>query len=215
MLRAIIFDLEGVIIDTESLWDKASAQFLRNHGFLYQREKVKPLMMGRTIEEGIRVLQEIYGFTGDIKQQAQERRDIAKKLFEKNITFISGFKQFYKTVVKNYETAIATSLERGYLNSVSKKLKLSALFKSHIYSIADIGYISKPNPDIFLYASSKLGIVPFECLVIEDSPHGVEAAKRAGMKCVAITTSLSAEHFTDTNSVVDHFRDIDLKKLSK
>lgn len=204
-ISSIIFDLEGVIIDTEPLWDKVSEVFLKRRNILYERERIKPLMMGRTISEGIKVIKETYGLRGKIEELVKERRELAQELFSQEIAFIPGFFKFYQTLKNKFKTAIATSLDKNFLNSVDKKINLSKLFNHNIFSIAEIGYISKPNPDIFLYAAKKINSIPTECIVVEDSPYGVEAAKRAGMKCIAITTSTGRENLTASDIVVDSF----------
>lgn len=161
---AILFDLEGTIIDTETIWDECSTEFLRRHGHTYNLEETKHLMMGRTLEEGAAILRDHHGFEGNPKELAQERREIFGELGE------------------------------------------------HIYSIADIGFLAKPKPDIFLYAAKKLGVDPASCLVLEDAPHGVTAARAAGMDCAAVTFSTTRERLTaaGADQVVDAFDQITL-----
>jgi beta-phosphoglucomutase-like phosphatase (HAD superfamily) len=72
-----------------------------------------------------------------------------------------------------------------------------------------VGHRSKPNPDIFLHAASRLDAKPENCLVIEDAPHGVEAAKRAGMKCIALTTTYDRQILCNADLVVDSFAQIE------
>lgn len=209
MIKALIFDLEGVIIDTEkSVWDKETEVFLQRRGIRYDRTKTKSLMMGSNVKEGIIILKKIYSFEGEIQQLADERLKIIKGLFKNNISFIDGFLEFYKNIHNHYKIAVATSLDRKILDSIESKIKLKSLFNSHIYSIADIGNISKPNPDIFLYAAKKIGVSPNECLVIEDSPKGIEAAIKAKMKCIAITTSTTPNKLRKANFTVNNYRDM-------
>ncbi len=68
-------------------------------------------------------------------------------------------------------------------------MKLSDIFKGNVHSAVDIGFISKPNPDLFLHAAKILNADPCECLVIEDAPNDVEAVKRTEMRCIALTTN--------------------------
>ncbi len=211
MPKAIIFDLEGVIIDTENtVWDQAATIFLVNHGKVYNREKTKHLLMGRNLQEGIAILKKQYGFSGDNQKLVQERRAIVKRLFGQNVNFMPGFMNFYQSVVDKFSLAIATSLERPLLTLVDKRLNLSKLFGGHVYSIADVNYIGKPSPDVFLYAAKKLGVAPNECLVIEDSPNGIEAAKKAGMYSVGITNTVDAQKLQGADLVVNTYSDIKL-----
>lgn len=209
---ALLFDLEGTIIDTEAIWDECSTEFLRRRGHTYNPHATKHLMMGGTLEKGAAILRDHYGFAGDAQELAQERREIFGDLLERDIEFVAGFEEFFTTVRDKYPVAIATSMERPFLARVERHLKLSGYFGNHIYSIADIGFVAKPSPDIFLYAASRLSVNPDKCLVFEDAPHGVTAAKAAGMDCVAITTSTTRERLetAGADQIVDLYSEIRL-----
>jgi len=101
----------------------------------------------------------------------------------------------------------------GSLEIADQRLRLSELFNGNVFSVAEIGYVSKPNPDIFLYAARKLNSQPEHCLVIEDSPHGIEAAKRAGMRCIALTTTYTRDKLAQADLVVDSYSQIDLGRF--
>lgn len=213
-IEAIIFDLEGVIIDSEKyVWDKTSEIFLGRRGFTYKKAVIKPLMMGRTLAEGVRIWQQFYHLDGSLEELTQERREIAAELFGVDIPFIPGFMDFYQSIQGKHQTAIATSLEKQFLDALDRRLHLSAIFNGHIYSIGDIGNISKPNPDIYLYAAKKLGVSPSVCVGIEDAPNGIEALKRAGMKSIALTTSTSRENLSGADLIADSFSQIVLEKI--
>lgn len=212
-IEAVIFDMEGVVVDTEPLWDKVAEIFLDRKGFVYQRDIIKPLTMGRTMEDGIKIWQKHYGFSGDTKEQAEERRGIVRQVFETEVSFIPGFMEFFDFIKGKYKTAIATSAEREFIRLFDKRLHLSELFNGHIYSIEDIGFIPKPNPDIYLLATKSISVSPSLSVGIEDSPNGVEAIKRAGMKAIAITNSTTKENLVNADLVVDRFSEIDLDKL--
>jgi beta-phosphoglucomutase len=211
-VKAILFDLEGTIIDTEKLWDECAVEFLGRHGHTYDKSATKHLMMGRTLEQGAVILREHHGFTGNPRELAQERREIFGQLLSKDVAFIPGFEAFFDSLGGTYKVAIATSMERPFLAKTQKHLHLERFFSHHIYSIADIGFIAKPHPDIFLYAAAQLGTAPKDCLVIEDAPNGVLAAKAAGMYCVAITTSTTRERLISAGAdqVVDRYEEIKL-----
>jgi len=210
MIDTIIFDAEGVVFDSEAAWDKGQIEFLGRRGIVYEREKLKPLLTGRSLVEGVRVMQEIYGFSGDPEALAKERRGLVSQFFKDGLSFIEGFLEFYQTMRGHYKTCIATALTGDLLAIVERTLDLPNLFSGNLFSIADVGNIGKPQPDIFLYAAEKL-LAPVEhCLVIEDAPLGVEAAKRAGMKCIALTTTYKREMFSAADWVVDGYKAIDL-----
>ncbi len=104
---------------------------------------------------------------------------------------------------------------QGLLELVDHRLSLSALFENRIYTLVDVGYRSKPNPDIFLYAAQQLRSFPENCVVIEDAPHGIDAARRAGMRCIAISTTYDCEKLQNADVVVNSYSEIDLEAVDK
>lgn len=210
MLDAIIFDGEGIVVDTEAIWDRGQREFLERRGLVYDRERIKPLLTGRSVLEGVHIMQREYGFSGEPEALAAERIAIVKDLFAQEVKFIEGFEAFFRQVRDRYKTCIATAMAEDLLAVVDRRLGLSRLFDGHIFSLADVGYRSKPNPDLFLYAAARLGSRPANCLVIEDAPHGIEAARRAGMRCVALTTTYRREQLAAADLVTDGYPEIDL-----
>jgi len=215
MIDTIIFDAEGVVIDTEAIWDKGQEIFLQRRGFVYDRERIKPLLTGRTLAEGAEIMKQAYSFEGDTETLAQERADVVRELFIHETSFINGFLQFYESVRSRYKTCIATSMDRDLLKFVDQRLNLSALFENRIYTLDKVGYRSKPNPDIFLYAAQQLGSSPKNCVVIEDAPHGIDAAKSADMWCIAITTTYDPGKLEKADFVVSAYTNIDLEMVNK
>ena len=210
LIDTIIFDAEGVIVDTEPIWDKAQEEFLRQRGFVYNREKTKPFLAGRSMVEGVRIMQEQYGFSGDLQKQGEERVSLVKLLLAKELKFIPGFVEFFAQVRDKYKTCVATSMAKDLLAIVDSRLHLSSLFGDKIFTCADVGFRSKPQPDLFLYAARQLGSAPENCIVIEDSPNGIEAASRAGMKSIGITTTFEAKILRGAGTIVSSFSEIDL-----
>lgn len=213
MIDTVIFDGEGVVLDTEGIWDRGQEEFLRRRGVAYDRERIKPLLTGRSLAEGVRVLREEYGFDGNDEKLAVERLEIVRPLFERDIKFVDGFLEFFENTRSRYKTCIATALDVDLLRLADRRLQLSALFDSRIFSLEDVNYRSKPNPDLFLHAARALGSTPRSCVVIEDSPYGVEAARRAGMKCIGLASTYDRSKLTGADLVVDAFSEIDLESL--
>jgi len=217
MIEAILFDAEGVVIDSEAIWDKGQIVFLEKRGITYDREKVKPLLTGQSMIDGVRIMKSLSGYenlVGDDEILAQERLDIVQELFKKEIAFISGFEEFHKRVNGDYKICIATAMDEKLLKDVDTKLDLTSLFGGNVYSISDVGGKSKckENPDIFLYSAEKLGVNPEKCLVIEDAPHGIDAAKSAGMYCVAINTTYDMNKLGEADQLVSSFSEIKIPR---
>ena len=116
--------------------------------------------------------------------------------------------------ISGIETCIATASDDRLILLADEKLGLSKIFGAgKIFKISDVGNTSKPDPAIFLYSAARMNRAPEECMVIEDAPHGVAAAKNAGMYCVALTTTRPREELTRADIVVDSYGDIE-KHLS-
>ena len=208
MFDTIIFDADGIVLDSEDSWVEGTTEFLRRKGFVYDKEKLMPLMIGGSVEDGVRIMQKEYGFGGDANKLARARVELVKKHYETELQFVKGFEEFYSKVREKYKTCIATSLDSVLLKIADEKLGLTKLFGNRIFTIADVGFVSKPNPDVFLYAAKKMNSKPENCIVIEDSPRGVKAAKSAGMFCVALTTTNKKEALTGADVVVGSYHKV-------
>ena len=210
MRDTIVFDGEGVVIDSEKLWDRGQEEFLRRRGATYDRAKIKHLLAGRSMAEGVRVLQAEYGFDGDVEALARERIEIVEDLFRREADFVPGFEKFYARVRYKFKTCLATMMPKRLLDVVIARLELRDLFGEHIYSPDSNALAGKPAPDLFLYAARQLESPPANCIVIEDSPVGIEGARRAAMYCIGIATTFSPEKLAQADRVVRSFDEIEL-----
>jgi HAD superfamily hydrolase (TIGR01509 family) len=206
--EAIVFDGEGVVIDSEPIWDKSQAEFLRRRGIPYDRQRLKPLLAGRSMREGALLLQREFGFPGEVSALAAERVEIVRDVFQRDAEFIPGFLPFFATVRHRFKTCIATVMPYELLTLVIEKLRLRTLFGEHIYSPDVHRLPSKPAPDLFLFAAERLQALPERCIVIEDSPNGIVAAKRARMFAVGLATTFDAEVLKAADLVVTSFAEI-------
>lgn len=206
----IIFDGEGVVIDSEAIWDAGQAEFLRRRGLPYDRDRLKPLLAGRSLREGAAIMQAELGFPGDLSSLAAERVAIAGDAFRRHTSFVPGFREFFAKIHPRFKTCIATMMPKELLDPVVEKLHLTALFGGHIYSPDANDLPGKPAPDLFLFAAGRLGSVAARCVVIEDSPNGIEAAKRANMFAIGIATTFTRDRLAAADLVVDAFAAIPL-----
>jgi len=212
-ITAIIFDADGVVVDSEKIWDATQEEFARRHGIPYERNKVKALLAGRSQAEAIEILKKECGLAGKTELLAKERMDLAKREFENGVGFVPGFQEFFERIRPAYKSCVATSMPEELLTIIAGRLGLSKLFGDRIYSLVTVGYRSKPNPDVFIHAARQLGVQTTNCLVIEDAPNGIEAARRAGMKCVALATTFDRQTLSRADHVVDSFAQIDLSRV--
>jgi HAD superfamily hydrolase (TIGR01509 family) len=203
--------MDGVVIDSEILYDNADTEFFRRHGEVYNREEIALLLAGMTLPEGTAVLKEKYGLQNDVDSLLLERQSLLENEYSTRLNYIVGFERFYECVVATgLKTCIATSSSDHLLGLAIKQLGLDKKFGNNIFKASDIGHISKPDPAIYFYAAEKMNTNPNKCLAIEDSPKGIQSAKNAGMFCIGITTTFAKDRLKHADMVIDSYEQIDL-----
>lgn len=187
VLLGVIFDCDGVIIDSERAWDESNRIFLERRGATYIRDRHKPMLTGRSGADGVRILQSLFGFDGDPDILAEERRVIVRANLD-HVDFLPGFEEFFNWAKSRFELAIATGMDTPMFDFIDAKLQLSKMFDDNVV-VTTSATRSKPEPDLFLAAAALMGVEAASCLVIEDAPLGIEAARRAGMRCIGLATT--------------------------
>ncbi|HEV7508553.1 MAG TPA: HAD family phosphatase [Thermoanaerobaculia bacterium] len=209
--EAVLFDCDGVILDSEILWDQAEAEFLARRGIAFDSARTKPLITGLGMTAGILLLQEQYGLKGDIEELSRERIEIVRGLFERELLFTEGFPEFFETKVRGrFRTCVATSMSADIFAVADRRLGISRLFDGRVYFPSHVGGRAKPEPDLFLYAAAQLATPPERCVVIEDSPRGIEAGRRAGMRVIGLATTHPRELIANADVVVGSFAEMDV-----
>ncbi len=209
--EAILFDCDGVVLDSEILWDRCEAEFLRRRGIEFDAGRTKPLITGLGQTASVLLLQEQYGVPGDPEALVAERLGIIRGLFEEAVRFTPGFENFFEEKVRGrFKTCIATSMPEELFDVAGRRLGLRRFFGEHVYFPSHVGGRAKPAPDLFLYAAAQLATPPERCLVIEDSPRGIEAGKRAGMTVIGLATTHERALLAEADWVVAGFGEVDL-----
>jgi len=210
-VKAVIFDAEGIIINTEPVWDKAQEVLFQEVGLVYDRETVKPLLAGKNLLEGSKALIKLYPAFAERFTQASlaERRfELIRDSFKMNIGFIKGFKAFYTNLKKHkVKTAVGTAMRRDLFDLVDQELKIRPLFDGKVFFANPMRQDGKQH--VFEMAAQNLGVHPNECLVIEDAPNGLQAAKSAGMKtAVLLTTFKKPALFKGADLILKNFESL-------
>jgi len=220
--KAVIFDMDGTIIKTEHVWDQAMKEVLFSKGiknFTEKQHKLLESLSGIGLTKAAIVVKEEFKLVECVEELVGESKQIACKLFETGVEFIDGFENFHKKLQQNMiPTSVATNADQTSLNLLSRKLNLSKFFGENIYCVEMIGNKAKPNPDIFLHAAKKLNVEPHECVVFEDSLFGFQAAKAAGMKCIAIKNGINHKNLKLVNHAIDSYHEAEqalIKLFSK
>lgn len=213
--KAIIFDMDGTIIYSEHLWYAANLDLLDKKKIALSQEKKKELedgIYGRTTEESCQILKEIAELEDEIEALIEDTTKHALSRLQE-VVFVDGFLAFHEKLrTLNIPTAIATNADAITTEGINTTLQLHTLFAQHIYNASHVKQ-GKPSPDIYLHAAAQLGIDPSECIAIEDSDHGIKAAKSAGMFCIGINSRNQPEKIREADIKIDHYDEIDLEKL--
>jgi len=210
--KAIIFDMDGTIVDTEKLWRKASHVLLERKGVALTPELVETLSActaGLSLYESCRVIKELTFIDEPLIDLMDEKSRIAFSLYNDGLTFIPGFVEFHQTVADlNLKNGIATNATDKTIELTDHALNLRRFFGEHMYGISCVAEKGKPHPAIYTFVANKLGMKPEDCLAIEDSAHGIAAAKAAGMTCVGINTAQNRTALAQADMIVEHYKDI-------
>lgn len=216
---AIIFDMDGTIVQTENLWREASALLLSKSTLEItpeMRQELYDRSHGLAMRETCMLIKEYGQLSESIEELIVEKKRIANSLYAQGITFVPGFPEFHKQVSQaNLKSGVATNADEHTLHTTNHVMNLSQFFGEHLYSIASVNNRCKPHPDIYLYAADKLQVDPRQCMAVEDSAHGITAAKAAGMWCIGINTSGDLNQLKDADIIISSYNAIDLAALRK
>lgn len=187
--------MDGVIVDSNPFHKIALKQFCKKYGKDLSEEELREKIYGRRNQDW---LVKIFGDLDNttMKRYADEKEELFRKLYERDIKALAGLQDFLNEVkALDIPAAIATSAPRSNVDFTLKKTGLASYFKT----ILDDSFVKegKPHPDIYLKAAAALDFAPQHCVVFEDSLAGVESALSAGCKVVGITTTHSAEELSD------------------
>jgi beta-phosphoglucomutase family hydrolase len=205
---AFIFDMDGTIVDNMAFHTKSWLEFFARRGKEYDAEAFFRETAGA---QGREILRERLGADvtdEEIAALAAEKDALYREMYGPHRAAIRGFEDFVTQAdEKGVALAVATSAPPKNIVFTLDELDLRRHFVT-VVGAADVKQ-GKPHPDVFLKAAEQLGADPANCIVFEDAPMGVEAARRAGMRAVVITTTLPAEAFKEFDNVIAIVGDYD------
>ena len=210
MLKGIIFDMDGVLINSEPFHYQVWKEALKKRGINLDYEIYKPCI-GSTVQVLMQILHEHYGVDEKDDRLSLEVKNLKQEMIEKQgypplIPYVKDMLERFHEA--GYQMAVASSSPQEYIENVTSYWGISPYFQV-LVSGEHVEH-SKPAPDIFLKTADILGLLPEECLVIEDSENGCRASKAAGMTCMAYYNPDSGKQNLQTASVVvEGFEEID------
>ncbi len=211
MIKAIIFDMDGTVVHTPPHDLSAWQEVLRDHGVDFSFEDLKRAY-GRKAKEILK--EKVPEITDEhIDATLKKRYELFhSSIKKKGLQPVSGFYIYINMLKKKYKVAIATGASLEKVKIVMQFIPLEKYFSTII--TADDVENGKPNPDLFLKAAETLDVKPEECIVIEDANNGIDAAHRAGMKCIAITTTHARDELKNADKIIDSFDELKIEDLN-
>ncbi len=196
--KLLIFDCDGVLVDTERIANQVLKECITEIGMELSFDDVLLHFKGRSAPDCVQILKEKFGVTPpeDFIETFRER---SYARYEQETCPIPGIEDALKKL-KNYKMCVTSSSTHKKVHINLKRTGLEQYFDGNIFSAQDVQH-GKPEPDLFLYAAEKNGVKPEECVVIEDSVHGVVAAINAGMKVLGYADLTSPERLQKAGAI--------------
>jgi beta-phosphoglucomutase len=217
-LYGLIFDVDGVIADTEAVNARASSLvFERMFGLCGVRREDFVAGLGRGAEEYMKAAARVHGieFTGEqlVAACRQRQVDFLELLEQQPLPAFPGVLDLMNEALARDDVrlAIATSGTREKSEAVLKSAGIP--YREMAYVAGDEVSRKKPDPELFLTAALRMGVSAGNCLVIEDAPNGIEAAHAAGFRCLAVTNSCPRQELDAADRIVDSLSEVRLASV--
>ncbi|OGS21043.1 MAG: phosphatase [Elusimicrobia bacterium RIFOXYA2_FULL_39_19] len=212
MLEAVIFDMDGVLIDSEPFHLEVNKELFKQVGITFSEEEYTHFI-GVSNKEMFAILKEKYKLTQSVEELSQMQLVGFLEYLEKEKHIqkpIPGVPELLADIKKaGLKTAVASSSDMRNIEAVLKILDIKKYFNALVSGVNVKK--GKPAPDIFIETAKQLGVNPENCMVIEDAMHGVQAAKAAGMKCLGYVNHNSCnQDLTKADAVAEDFKKVNV-----
>lgn len=195
--------MDGVLVDNRDVHIRAFEILFEKYGVPFSREDILPLfgMTNDAIFSRLAPqLMEKYG----VEKLGREKEELYRELFAASLQPTAGLSEFLRSLKEQgYKISVGSSGNTDNVNYVLEGCGIAGYFDA--VANGDMITRGKPDPEVYLLAAKLLGLLPQECVVFEDAPVGIEAARAAGMKVVAVATTFPREKHTDYDLIIDDF----------
>lgn len=213
--KAVIFDVDGLMIDTEKLHSEAHEAVIREYGKVPVTNDFGIVhIIGKSIYENSEIIRRKYNIDADAKTLEEKKHlEYLRILKHKKIAPLPGVKKLYALLKKaGIKVALGTGGTKRALPLILENIGMPDSFEV-IVALEDVKR-GKPTPDVYLEVAKRLGVEPKFCVVLEDSQSGVEAAKNAGMKVIAVPNSYTKhQDFSKADKIINSLSDITLEMI--
>ena len=207
---AVLFDLDGVTVDTEPLYSRAEIRLFKEYGVEIPKEDWG-LFRGASEETFFNLSMERYNIIENRNIFIKKGRKYVREEFEKNISFVSGFKNLIDRISSQYITGLVTASPVHSLDWIRKRMNLDKYFQ-YIIS-GEETQKNKPHPHPYIEMMQRIGIKPYNTIIIEDSMLGVSAALASGAHVVALNRSIASNKLNPAHKVINHLDELTLEAL--
>jgi HAD superfamily hydrolase (TIGR01509 family) len=183
VIAAVVFDLDGLLLDTEELWDEARRQIAEERRGRWP-EDAQRAMMGMSSPEWSRYMHDVIGVPDSLEQISNEVVERMEELYRRRLPLVDGAIETVRRIAARWPLAIASSSNRPLIDLFLELTGTRDLFRATVSSEEVAG--GKPAPDVYLEAAARLGVAPERCVAIEDSENGIRSAASAALCVVAI-----------------------------
>lgn len=215
MIQAIVFDMDGLLVDSEPGWEKARQDLAARHGKHWSAENQKSVMGVSTQEWVEYMIQQLDLDLAPEKVQAAVLDRLAE-LYREKIPFLPGSVEAVHLAARHYPTALASGSHRSLIDIVLQDPRMQGIFK--VVLSADEVTAGKPAPDVYLEAARRLNVPPEACVCLEDSANGILSGRAAGMKVIAVPDprrSPAPEVLEQADLVLDSLTQFSLTTLQR
>lgn len=204
--KAVIFDLDGVLADSEPLHVEAWRRLFARHGIAVSDEEYAH-GIGMLDADWIRYLFGRRGQPVDPTWWQNAKRGVFQEILSRSVRPLPGAERLVRRLWPEFRLGVASNSWRESIETVLRAMGIRSCFGA-LTGLEDVER-HKPHPDAYLRTAASLGVPPPACTVIEDSALGIRAAKAAGMHCIGVTTTLPAERLAEADLVVSTLEDTD------
>jgi HAD superfamily hydrolase (TIGR01509 family) len=183
LIDAVIFDLDGLLIDSESVWDEARREYVAEHAGTW-REDATRAMMGMASIEWSRYVRDQLGVDRPPETISEEVAQRVSDLYREHLPLLPGAREAVQRLAARWPLGLATSSNREVIDLVLELAGLASAFRATVSS-EEVGR-GKPAPDVYLEVARRLGVSAESCAAIEDSQNGILSASAAGMRVIAV-----------------------------
>ncbi|TAL72786.1 MAG: HAD family hydrolase [Bacteroidetes bacterium] len=207
MIKGVLFDMDGVLVDSEQFICKAAIMMFEENSIKVSPEDFRPFV-GMGENRYIGGVAEHYGIKVDIEKVKARTYEIYKQIVKGRLSPLPGVHEFIaKCRNKGFKIALATSADMIKMEVNLNEIGLSPESFNSIITGLDVEN-KKPFPDIYIKAAESIGFKPKECLIVEDAPSGIKSGKAAGCRCLAVTSSFDASKLYEADWICESLLEV-------